>query len=92
MPRYDDEDPGYRRDEHYRWEAGLDEEDYLRSRTLSRRIREYDRKYAELDDGMWYWHVFLHGERVNGGLSETHDDARADSARAIAMHASSPPS
>lgn len=33
------------------------------------RARLYDRQVTELNDGLFYWHLFFRGERINGGLS-----------------------
>ena len=41
---------------------------------------------VQLADGSFYWHLFYRGERVNGGLSATREDARADSASARVHH------
>jgi hypothetical protein len=35
-----------------------------------------------LSDGQFYWHVWLHGDRVNGGLSESWTAAHEDAVRA----------
>jgi hypothetical protein len=37
---------------------------------VTRRILgDYDADIREVDGG-WYWHLYYHGERVNGGLAE----------------------
>ena len=38
--------------------------------------RGYRIDVVTLDDGQFYWHVWRHGERINGGLSERWADAR----------------
>lgn len=66
------------------WDWEAEAEGLICSRRM---MAPYSRTFTHLEDGTWYWHAFLRGERVNGGLSETLEDARADSARAIALHA-----
>lgn len=46
------------------------------------RRRGYRTDTVPLDGGRFYWHVYLHGERVNGGLSDSLQDAREDAVRA----------
>lgn len=42
----------------------------------------YRKEVTELVDGQFYWHVFWHGERINGGLSGNWQDAHDDAVRA----------
>jgi hypothetical protein len=44
--------------------------------------RGYRVQVVILLDGQFYWHVWRLGERVNGGLSESWDDAQQSAARA----------
>lgn len=43
-----------------------------------------------LDDGQFYWHLWLKDNRINGGLSTTAHEARQDAERAVRMHAYAP--
>lgn len=54
--------------------------------SLARRRAAYDRRIVPLGDGTWYWHLYLNGERLNGGLSPSRDDARAAAGHAITIH------
>lgn len=42
----------------------------------------YRTEVVMLDGGQFYWHVWRHGTRVNGGLSESWDKACEDAAHA----------
>lgn len=42
----------------------------------------YSKDVTELADGQFYWHVYLHGERINGGLAESWLTAHEDAVRA----------
>lgn len=46
----------------------------------------YTRELVPLEDGTWYWHLFLDGEKVNGGLAEDEDWAFVQSCRYAWQH------
>jgi dsRNA-specific ribonuclease len=46
------------------------------------RYQYYQIQVRPLEDGQFYWHVLLRGERVNGGLSESKIKAEQDAMRA----------
>lgn len=45
----------------------------------------YDRRIVPLEDGTWYWHLYLDGERLNGGLSPSRAEARMAAGHAISF-------
>jgi hypothetical protein len=53
---------------------------------LTEKTRGYRHVIRRLPDGCWYWHLYWNGERVNGGLSPTEADARADARNASVRH------
>lgn len=61
-------------------------DDLLRGR-LTRRAA-YDRRILAMGEAGWYWHVYLDGRKVNGGLSGSREEARAaaDSAVTADLH------
>jgi hypothetical protein len=60
---------------------------YLRAVLEAGRVRrhraDYDRQLADLGDAGWYWHLYLDGEKVNGGLCESREEARAAAEHAV---------
>jgi hypothetical protein len=62
--------------------------EYLSASEYTWRRGQYDREYAQLADGSWYWRLHLHGERLNGGISATRQDAAHDAGRAVSLHLS----
>lgn len=48
--------------------------------------RDYDRQLADMGEAGWYWHLYLNGEKVNGGLSGTREEARAAAEHAVSLH------
>lgn len=60
-------------------------------REEQRRRAAYDRRIVPLGDGTWYWHLYLDGERLNGGLSPSRDEARMAAGHAITFHLAGEP-
>lgn len=70
----------------------LDEDDGALQRELDgfrgRRLARsgYQCVTRPLPGGMFYWHLYHQGERVNGGLSESRDAACEASGYAVTRH------
>lgn len=50
------------------------------------RYRDYRKIIVPLPGGSFYWHLYHCGERVNGGLGETRDEAAKAAGQASAQH------
>lgn len=57
---------------------------------LARRAA-YDRRVVAMGEAGWYWHVYLDGQKVNGGLSGTREEARAAAEHAVTADMSGEP-
>lgn len=47
----------------------------LRRGTEARHRGEYERRITDMGEAGWYWHLYLDGQRLNGGLSATREEA-----------------
>ena len=46
---------------------------------------DYERRVTDMGEAGWYWHLYLDGQRLNGGLSATREDAVIAAGCAVAF-------